>query len=629
MATRIPRPAFAERPYRWARRHRNISVAALDCVVWSVALVVALVARFDFGLAHIPWFHLVRAVPLALGAQIAFGVSFGLYVGRWRYSSFDEVVALAMTAGASGGILLLVDDWIAGRHLVPLGVTVVGAALATVGMSFERAVWRVAAEARRRPRVDTGASPLLVFGAGEGGFQVLRSLLANPKSRFLPAGLLDDDPAKRHLRVMGVRVVGDRNDIARAAAATGATSLLIAIPSAPAELVRQIDERARACGLAVKVLPSVNELYGAEVAASDIRDVTEEDLLGRRPIETDIDAIAGYLTGRRVLVTGAGGSIGSELCRQIHRFGPETLVMVDTDESALHATQMSIEGRALLDSPQLVLANIRDADRVRQVFRQHRPEVVFHAAALKHLTLLERHPDEAVRTNVWGTLNVLEAAAASGVHRFVNISTDKAADPVSVLGYTKRIAERLTAAMADRASGTYLSVRFGNVIGSRGSVLPAFRAQLSAGGPLTVTHPEVTRYFMTIPESVELVIQAGAIGRDGEALVLDMGEPVSIDAVARRLAGSSPRPVEIVYTGLRPGEKLHESLFGCHEQDFRPVHPLVSHVPVEPLAPDVARELPVASAHLCRCLRQLSAGLIDLSPHQEVHPAPIYAAGAD
>jgi FlaA1/EpsC-like NDP-sugar epimerase len=316
----------------------------------------------------------------------------------------------------------------------------------------------------------------------------------------------------------------------------------------------------------------------------DIRPPTETDLLGRHVVDTDVDAIASYLTGRRVLVTGAGGSIGSELCRQISRFAPDSLVMLDRDESALHALQLRIEGRAMLDARELVVADLRDATRLREVFAEHQPQVVFHAAALKHLPLLEMHPSEAVKTNIGGTQNVLDAAASVGVERFVNISTDKAAGPISVLGYTKRICERLTAAATTASAGTYLSVRFGNVLGSRGSVLTSFHAQLDAGGPMTVTDPDVTRYFMTVEEAVQLVIQAGAVGRGGEALVLDMGEPVRIDDVARRLAAQAPRPIEIVYTGLRPGEKLEESLLGPGEIDVRPSHPQISQVPVPPLA---------------------------------------------
>jgi FlaA1/EpsC-like NDP-sugar epimerase len=323
----------------------------------------------------------------------------------------------------------------------------------------------------------------------------------------------------------------------------------------------------------------------ARPALSHIQPISEEELLGRPPSEIDTDAVANYITGRRVLVTGAGGSIGSELCRQLARFDPAALYMLDRDESGLHATQLSIDGRALLDSPELVLADLRDPQRLVEVFDACRPEVVFHAAALKHLTLLEQAPAEAWKTNVVGTQHLIELCELYGVSHFVNISTDKAADPGCVLGYTKRITERLTASAAQyKSHSVYLSVRFGNVLGSRGSVLTAFSAQSQTGGPMTVTDPDVTRYFMTIEEASRLTIYAGAIGRPGEALVLDMGEPVRIMDVAQRFANRHTPPLEIVFTGLRPGEKLHEVLLSTEEHDERPVHELISHVAVPPLS---------------------------------------------
>ncbi len=297
-------------------------------------------------------------------------------------------------------------------------------------------------------------------------------------------------------------------------------------------------------------------------------------------------------------MTGAGGSIGSELCRQLRTYGPSALVMLDRDESGLHATQLLMDGRALLDSPSLVLADIRDRNRLFQVFSQHRPDVVFHAAALKHLPLLELNPAEGWKTNVVGTHNVIEAAEATGVSRLVNISTDKAADPCSVLGYTKRLGERMTADAARRTGLNFASVRFGNVLGSRGSMLGTFQRQVAEGGPLTVTHPDVTRYFMTVTEAVALTIQAGALADPGEVLVLDMGEPVRIADVARRLADQAERPVTITYTGLRTGEKLHEVLLGADEIDDRPKHPLISHVPVPPLTFEQARACAASGSSL-------------------------------
>jgi FlaA1/EpsC-like NDP-sugar epimerase len=473
-------------------------------------------------------------------------------------------------------------------HPVPASTPVVGAALALVLMLGVRYLRRLHRERMLRPDASV-ATPVLLFGAGTAAHDLLRSMLHDPGCRYLPVGLIDDDPDKRRVRVYGVDVLGSRNDIPDVVARTGARIVIFAVTNADAELVREVRGIAMAVGVSFKVLPSVSELLNHRVDVADVRDPQLSDLLGRHQIETDLDSIAGYLTGKRVLVTGAGGSIGSELCRQVLRFNPGELMMLDRDESALHAVQLMLRGRAMLDGSDLILADLRDAERIKEIFAERRPQVVFHAAALKHLPLLEGHPGEAVKSNVWGTLGVLEAA--HGVERFVNISTDKAADPISVLGYSKRITERLTAHAGRSNPGTFLNVRFGNVLGSRGSVLTAFTAQAAAGGPITVTHPDVTRYFMTVQEAVQLVIQAAAIGRDGEALVLDMGRPVRIADVARYLADQAPDQVEIVYTGLRAGEKLHEDLFGTGERDVRPLHPLISHVDVPPLDPARVRFL--------------------------------------
>lgn len=571
-------------------RHRRPFQMGIDATAWAVAVPVASFLRHDFDAGSLRVGHLVLYVVLAWAVQGAVGMSEGLYRGRFSFGSFEEVAALARTSVVVTAIGAAVNQ-LAFPDRLPSSVPFIALFFALTLMCAFRYGWRLALDRHRRPSAER-AEPTIVFGAGEGGQQVVTSMLRDPDSPYLPVALLDDDPAKARLELRGVPVVGDRQAMAHAAARFRATSLVIAVPSAPAELIRDLAERAGEAGLAVKVLPPVGELLGDALSVGDIRPLSERDLLGRHEVKTDLDAIAGYLTGKRVLVTGAGGSIGSELCRQIHRFAPAALVMLDRDESALHAVQLSIEGRALLDDGSLVVADIRDEARMHEVFAEHRPQVVFHAAALKHLPLLELHPEEGVKTNVFGSLNVLRAAQRIRVERFVNISTDKAADPTSMLGYTKRIAERLTAAIADdSADGTYLSVRFGNVLGSRGSVLTAFRAQLDAGGPITVTHPEVTRYFMTVEEAVQLVIQAGAVGRDGEALILDMGEPVRIADVAKRMIEASGKRIEIQYTGLRPGEKLHEVLRAEDEPDHRPFHELISHVPVPPLDP-AAVDLP-------------------------------------
>jgi FlaA1/EpsC-like NDP-sugar epimerase len=568
-----------------ARQRGEIQLAA-DLASWVFAITLALLARWSF---NVPWHRSASmfgvCIVVAMLAQAVIGRFTLLYRGRYRFGSFEEVSGVFVTAVTTSLSVAVADGGVAQlteRHRIPITVPLVAGALAVLLMMGTRYLWRDYLDRNRRRRASDG-QPLIVLGAGDGGFQVVRSMLHDQFSPYLPVALLDDDPAKRNLRFFGLSVSGGRNKFGAAARATGATTLLIAIPSADAPLLRELTELAESEGLRVKVLPPVSELFD-RVTVGHIRDIDMVDLLGRRQIETDIDAIAHYVRGRRVLVTGAGGSIGSELCRQLYRFEPAELMMLDRDESGLHGVQLSIHGRARLDSPDLLLADIRDVEQVQRIFEERRPEVVFHAAALKHLGLLERHPGESVKTNVWGTLTVLRAAQSVGVSHFVNISTDKAANPISVLGYSKRITERLTAQIAtETAHGRYLSVRFGNVLGSRGSVLTSFTAQVAAGGPLTVTDPDVTRYFMTIQEAVQLVIQAGAIGRSAETLVLDMGSPVRILDVAERLAAQATRPIDIVYTGLMYGEKLHEDLFAAGEIDIRAVHPLVSHVAGSPV----------------------------------------------
>ena len=363
-----------------------------------------------------------------------------------------------------------------------------------------------------------------------------------------------------------------------------ATALVVALPQADAELIRELTEVATAAGLDVLTLPRLRDIIGGQPTPHDLRDVNLEDLLGRRPITMDSTVVAEQIAGRSVLITGAGGSIGSELARQIARFSPEKLYLLDRDESGLHATQLSLTGQGLLQGDEVILADIRDLDAMRTVFRATLPDLVFHAAALKHLPLLESFPLEAFKTNVLGTLNVLTAAAEVGVGTVVNISTDKAADPCCVLGYSKRIAERLTASFSDSEPGSFVSVRFGNVLGSRGSVVHAFAAQIEEGGPITVTHPDVRRFFMLIPEACQLVLAAASIGTDGEVMVLEMGEQVKILEVANTLIRLSGRKdIDIIYTGLRPGEKLSEDLLSRHEDRRATTNPLITSVEVPTL----------------------------------------------
>ena len=587
----------------------------VDAATWVVGLVVAVWSRYDFALTAATLAGATVVAILAATAHTLIGHLQYLYRGRHPTGSFEEVRVVSITVAASAAAVLAVNLALPTR-LVPASSPGVGGLCALVLMLGVRYLARLRAEHARRPD-RRGTTPVLLFGAGAAGHDLLRSMLREPAGRYLPVGLLDDDPGKRHLRVQGVRVLGGRGELAAAVRRTGAATVIFSVSNADAGLIRDVRRITLQAGAQFKTLPSVSELLDGRVRVSDVRDAQLGDLLGRRQTETDLAPLAGFLRGKRVLVTGAGGSIGSELCRQIHRFGPAELVMLDRDESALHAVQLSLHGRGLLDAPGLVLADLRDPAAIRAAFAAARPQIVFHAAALKHLPLLQRHPGEAVQTNVWGTQTVLEQARE--VETFVNISTDKAANPAGVLGCSKRITERLTAHAATRCPGAFLSVRFGNVLGSRGSALTAFRAQIAAGGPVTVTHPDVTRYFMTIHEAVQLVLQAAMLGGDGEALVLDMGPPVRITEVVRQLAEQARTPVDLVYTGLRPGEKLHETLFGDGELDRRPRHPLISHATVPPLDPaeiqllDPYGEPAAVAAELARLCRTTAAAPVPVT----------------
>jgi FlaA1/EpsC-like NDP-sugar epimerase len=621
-ATPWHRRARGTRPVPWLRAALpgRAARAGVDAAALAVALLIATLLRHDGDFYRVDLSGLLVLAMVAAVVQTVAGLRFGLYTGRWSYGCFEEIAALAKTAVVTTPVVFVLDTLL-GR-LVPRSAIIGAGLIALVLTAGVRYTVRLLNDQRLRPSPEAGTR-VVVMGAGEGATQVIRAMLRSPFSPYVPVALLDDDPTKRTLRVMGVPVAGNRHAMAEVVRRFSADAVLIAIPSASADLVRELTELAQPLNVDLKVVPPVVELFGRTVSVEDIRPVSHADLLGRREIGIDLAAVAGYLEGRRVLVTGAGGSIGSELCRQVARFHPAQLVMLDRDESGLHAVQLSLDGRGMLNDRNLVVADIRDQQRLDEVFAEHRPQVVFHAAALKHLPLLEMHPSEALKTNIIGTYQILQTALRHGVDRLVNISTDKAAEPVSVLGYSKRITERLTAAADEAAGGTYCSVRFGNVLGSRGSVLTAFAAQVESGGPITVTHPEMTRYFMTVQEAVRLVIQAGAIESSSEVLVLDMGEPVRIDDVARRIADAAERHIQIVYTGLRPGEKLSEVLLGPDEPDHRPQHPLISQAPVPPLDGAVLSLLDptVPRQDLIAVLRWLAESPA-LSPAR-VAPAPV------
>jgi FlaA1/EpsC-like NDP-sugar epimerase len=580
--------------YRMKRRRDRVGRlvwASFDAGVWFCSIYAASWLRLDFVVRPV----LVQATLLfglaAAVLHVLIGTAIGPYRVRHRRGSFEESVDLGQAVVVTGVALTAWAAFVPGA--APRSVPVIASAFALAGMFAGRFLvrsWRnVAALQRLNDR------SVIVFGAGDAGQMVLRSM-RDEKSGYCPVALLDDDRRKRRLRIDGVAVRGTRADLEAVADKYGATALVVALPLADAKLIRDLTDRASAIGLDTLILPPLREIIGGRPTTGDLRDVNIEDLLGRRPISLDTTVVAEQISGQSVLVTGAGGSIGSELCRQIARFGPAKLYMLDRDESGLLATQMSMTGQGLLQGDEIILADIRDAEAMRAVFAATEPDLVFHAAALKHLPLLETFPLEAWKTNVIGTLNVLAAASEVGVGTFVNISTDKAAAPTCVLGYSKRVAERLTADFARTEPGRYVSVRFGNVLGSRGSVVHTFTAQIERGGPITITHPEVERYFMLIPEACQLVLEAGSIGQDGEVMVLEMGEQVKIVDVAKRLIRmSGRRDIDIRYTGLRPGEKLSEDLFSTGRDRRASTNPLITSEGVPKLEAREVRGVAISS----------------------------------
>lgn len=577
----------ADADARWQLRQARVqSLLYLggDCLIWVGVVVAAVVLRAEFVFAEVSWPATLALGVVAAALFAGFGYLLGLHQGRYRYGSFEEVQSLVIASLATTAVLTLMVFVLGPDVGLPRSTVLIACPIAITLMFGARYVLRMSRNRSRMPH--PSATRTIVVGAGGAGEHIIRNMQTDPQSPLRPVGILDDDPAKRRLRLHGVPVLGNTHQLTQLAGETGAQVVALAIANSDAELMQRITDAGTQAGLSVLVIPTVQQIVSGGFSVSDLRTVEIEDLLGRRPVDTRIEDIAGYITGKRVLVTGAGGSIGAELCLQLHKFGPSELTMLDRDETGLQQAQLGITGHGLLNTGDVVLADIREADELLRVFEERRPEVVFHAAALKHLPLLEQHPDEAWKTNVLGTLNVVNAARSVGVGTFVNISTDKAANPTSVLGHSKRVAEKITAWAAEETGQTYLSVRFGNVIGSRGSMLPTFRAMIDAGGPLTVTHPEATRYFMTIPEACQLVIQAGGIGRPGEVLILDMGEPVRILDVAKRMVAMSGKHVEIVFTGLREGEKLHEELVGSRETLERPFHPQISHTRADPIPPE-------------------------------------------
>lgn len=604
------RNALLNRLGAFFRRATPLLLIPLDVVIWFLALIVASYSLEGFDWQRVDDGNILIAAAIAGTTTVVCGLALGIYRGRWLPASFEETVRVALCALSATVALLAVVAVRDDPQLIPLGVAMAAGAYQLIGALTARSLGRLVTSYLSHARHERDHR-VLIFGAGDAGFQAARALQNDPESDMLPVAFLDDDPAKSRLRLAGLPIVGSREDIAWAKAKYVTDVMLVAIPTAATDDIADVADRALAARMAVRIVPRLAKYFesGGRVQVSDIRDITLRDFLSRDEIRLDLDQIAGYLSGRRVLITGAGGSIGSQLCETVRSFRPAQVIMVDHDENALQELQLRLDAQALLQSESLVLADITDREGIREVFRQYRPHVVFHTAAHKHVTLLERFPSRAFHANVLGTRNVLDAAMLIGVERFVNVSTDKAANPVSTLGITKRIAEMLTAYYAGIAEGTYMSVRFGNVLGSRGSVVPTIEHQVRAKVPITITDPQATRFFMTVGEAVQLVVQAGALGKGGDVLTLDMGKPVKILDLALRLASAmEPGTIpDVVFTGLRPGEKLHEQLVGSDDQVLDAPHELITRVSIPSLDPRLLDDLGTEdAAGLAARLRDLA-----------------------
>jgi len=572
-----------ERPFALADlRNRYLFLA--DGLGLAGALFLAYAFRFE-SLSWHPDHTRTFAIFLAasLPAKLLLFYLSGLYRRLWRYAGVAELerillaTALATVAGFLLGAAIL--PWTGLTPVrVPLSVLAMDSVFTAGVVALPRFLIRVLRHWMPAESVE-GTRRVLVAGAGAAGEALVRELRANPQLGLRPVGFIDDDSSKHRKEMCGLPVLGGTAELAVLQREHGFDELIIAMPSAPGSTIRAVMREARTAGLAARTVPGLFEILSGRVGVSSLRPVQIEDLLRRAPVRTDLDQVRALVAGETVLITGAGGSIGSELGRQVAGLGPGRLVLLGHGENSIFSIHRELEERfpALRLVP--VIADIRDQARIQAVFARHRPSVVFHAAAHKHVPLMEWNVVEAVTNNVVGTRNVVEAAAAAGTSHMVLISTDKAVLPTNVMGATKRVAEQLVQEAAERTGRHFIAVRFGNVLGSRGSVVPNFLRQIEAGGPITVTHPEMRRYFMTIPESVQLVLQAAVLGRGGEVFVLDMGEPVKIVDLARdliRLSGLEvDRDIEIKFTGVRPGEKLYEELFFGAEVALPTKHPKV------------------------------------------------------
>jgi FlaA1/EpsC-like NDP-sugar epimerase len=560
--------------------YRRVFVVLAHLAMWTVSLFGAFLLRFEFDIPRSYMDLFGRWLAMLLVVRTGVHFAMGLFHGLWRYSSARDLIALVKAALVSTAIFALLVTFV-GPHGLPRAVIVmdfVGSVVIVGGVRFTvRALREIAVQVAQGG--DGTKRKVLVVGAGDAGEMLMREITRVYAQKYVPVGFVDDNRQKLSERIHGVPVLGPIAKVPEIVAEHGVDEIVIAIPSLPGKEMRRIVELCSATGARIRTLPGMDRLIDGRVTVSQLQNVKIDDLLGREPVQLDTELISEFVRSKVVLVTGAGGSIGSELCHQIARFGPAKIVLVEQAENNLFHVHRSL-GREMPDVHVVpVIADICDSKRLEHVFRAERPQVVFHAAAHKHVPMMEENPGEAIKNNVFGTKKVADLSVAFGVEKFVMVSTDKAVNPTSVMGVSKRTAEIYVQALSQRSDTHFITVRFGNVLGSAGSVIPIFQEQIAAGGPVTVTHPEMKRYFMTIPEACQLILQAGAMGEGGEIFVLDMGEPVKIVDLARdliRLSGLVPgEDIEIKFTGIRPGEKLFEELATDDENADKTKHPKI------------------------------------------------------
>lgn len=548
---------------------RKILLLISDVILVNLCIYVALIFRFDGNIPKLYMDIFLNTMIYLTAIKIAVYYLFGLYRSLWQYASIDEMLQLAFAVAIEGILTFLFGHFLNVR--LPRSVYAIACILTFLALGGVRLSYRISRRVKNIVIKDkSNATRVMVIGAGEAGSMVIRELQKHSEIKIIPVVVIDDDVKKQRAKIHGVPIVGDRTFIKEAVLEYGIDEIIVALPSAPTGEIRDILKICKETKCKLKTLPGVYEIINEDVSIKNIRDVNIEDLLGRDEVNLNIKEISSYIKDEVVLVTGGGGSIGSELCRQIARFHPKQLIILDIYENNAYDLQQelkrSFENKLNME---VIIASVRDKERLEQVFESFRPGVVFHAAAHKHVPLMEANPGEAVKNNIVGTLNVVQCADKYGTKRFVLISTDKAVNPTNIMGATKRVAEMIVQAMDKHSKTEFAAVRFGNVLGSNGSVIPLFKKQIEAGGPVTVTHPEITRYFMTIPEAARLVIQAGAMAKGGEIFILDMGEPVKILDLAKdliKLSGFEPDvDIKIEFTGLRPGEKLYEELLLAEE----------------------------------------------------------------